>query len=492
MSAPLLRRAGQAARAGLRAPPSTIPRHGFLHPVDLERRPARARRVRRDARRPRVRGPRPRRRARRRPDLVYTFDPLLVTDRGAIPLRPGKPNRAPASPTPSRPGRAPPASRPSGRIEAPGTIEGGDTFWLRPDLFCIGRTLRTNDAGRPAARRARRRRRPDLRRPVLARARPSSSTSCRSSRRSPTTSPSSTCRCCRSGCGSCSRELGIRLVEVPEEEFPTLGCNVLAVRPGVVILAEGNPRTAAALAAAGCEVHAYPPTEVGDQRLGRADLHDPADPAWLTPRRGGRDGGGRGRRERSSPTSRRSSGSRASPGPRRPSRPGPPTALRELGLAVEVVRPGPGRRSAPTRPGRARRCRGRRCRSSSAGPAAPGGRRLILSGHLDVVPPGDPATWTADPWGGEIRDGALYGRGACDMKGGVAAILAAVRALGARGRPRPARRRAGRRARAVRGGRRAGHAGRDPGRRRPATWRSSPSRRTSTSSSPTPARSRSG
>jgi N-dimethylarginine dimethylaminohydrolase len=35
----------------------------------------------------------------------------------------------------------------AGRIEAPGTIEGGDTFWLRPDLLCIGRTLRTNDAG---------------------------------------------------------------------------------------------------------------------------------------------------------------------------------------------------------------------------------------------------------------------------------------------------------------------------------------------------------
>jgi acetylornithine deacetylase len=62
-----------------------------------------------------------------------------------------------------------------------------------------------------------------------------------------------------------------------------------------------------------------------------------------------------------------------------------------------------------------------------------GGRRVVLSGHLDVVPPGDPATWTADPWGAEIRDGALYGRGACDMKGGVASILAAVRALGTTG-----------------------------------------------------------
>src|SRR6478735_3224981 len=34
-----------------------------------------------------------------------------------------------------------------GRIEAPGTVEGGDTFWLRPDVFCIGRSLRTNGDG---------------------------------------------------------------------------------------------------------------------------------------------------------------------------------------------------------------------------------------------------------------------------------------------------------------------------------------------------------
>jgi acetylornithine deacetylase len=64
---------------------------------------------------------------------------------------------------------------------------------------------------------------------------------------------------------------------------------------------------------------------------------------------------------------------------------------------------------------------------------SPGGRRVVLSGHIDVVPPGDPATWSADPWGGEIRGGALYGRGACDMKGGVASILGAVRALVASG-----------------------------------------------------------
>jgi acetylornithine deacetylase len=62
-----------------------------------------------------------------------------------------------------------------------------------------------------------------------------------------------------------------------------------------------------------------------------------------------------------------------------------------------------------------------------------GGRRILLVGHVDVVPPGDRATWSVDPWAAEVRDGRMYGRGACDMKGGVVAILAAVRALVASG-----------------------------------------------------------
>jgi acetylornithine deacetylase len=61
----------------------------------------------------------------------------------------------------------------------------------------------------------------------------------------------------------------------------------------------------------------------------------------------------------------------------------------------------------------------------------PGGRRIVLVGHSDVVPPGDRATWSVDPWAGEVRAGELYGRGACDMKGGVAAILGALRAVAA-------------------------------------------------------------
>jgi dimethylargininase len=195
------------------------------------------------------------------PDLVYPFDPLLVTDRGAIPLRPGKPNRADEPAVLEAWTEA--AGIPTlGRIDPPGTIEGGDTFWLRPDLFCIGRTLRSNASGvfqladlvggdvrvfdvpywkgpaelihlmsviSPVA--------DDLvvvYLPLLP-----------------------------VGLWELLVDLDIRMVEVPEAEFPTLGCNVLAVRPGVVIMAEGNPETAAALAAAGCEVHTYPATQIG-------------------------------------------------------------------------------------------------------------------------------------------------------------------------------------------------------------------------------------
>ncbi|HEX5325702.1 MAG TPA: succinyl-diaminopimelate desuccinylase [Acetobacteraceae bacterium] len=48
---------------------------------------------------------------------------------------------------------------------------------------------------------------------------------------------------------------------------------------------------------------------------------------------------------------------------------------------------------------------------------------ICFAGHTDVVPPGAPA-WTADPFAGELRDGVLYGRGACDMKGAIAAFVA--------------------------------------------------------------------
>jgi succinyl-diaminopimelate desuccinylase len=65
------------------------------------------------------------------------------------------------------------------------------------------------------------------------------------------------------------------------------------------------------------------------------------------------------------------------------------------------------------------------------GTAAP---HLMLTGHTDVVPPGDEAKWTHAPFASEIAEGVLYGRGAVDMKGAIAAkIAAAIEYLGAHG-----------------------------------------------------------
>ena len=195
------------------------------------------------------------------PDLVYAFDPLLVTDRGAIPLRPGKPNRAKEPAVLER--WMTRAGIPTlGRIEGPGTIEGGDTVWLRPDLFCIGRTLRTNASG--VAQLA------DLiggdvRVFDLPYWRGPAELIHLMSVISPVADDLAVVYLplLPVGLWELLLDLDYRLIEVPDDEFPTLGCNVLAVRPGVVILADGNPTTAAALAAAGCEVHTYPAKEIG-------------------------------------------------------------------------------------------------------------------------------------------------------------------------------------------------------------------------------------
>ena len=86
-----------------------------------------------------------------------------------------------------------------------------------------------------------------------------------------------------------------------------------------------------------------------------------------------------------------------------------------LGLRPEIVRSGAGRPSVVASVG------------SGSGPS------LAWNGHLDTVPTGALDTWSVDPFAGEVVDGRLIGRGACDMKGPIAAALAAAAALGRAG-----------------------------------------------------------
>ena len=57
------------------------------------------------------------------------------------------------------------------------------------------------------------------------------------------------------------------------------------------------------------------------------------------------------------------------------------------------------------------------------------GPHLVLNGHVDVVPVGDPTAWSVDPWSGAVSDGRVFGRGACDMKGGLACQVMAATVL---------------------------------------------------------------
>ena len=195
------------------------------------------------------------------PDLLYAYDPLIITDRGAIPLRPGKLTRQ-VEPAAIEAWTLAHGIPTIGRIEAPGTIEGGDTFWLRPDLFVIGRTLRTNDAG---ARQLVALVGGDVRVFDVPYYKGNDDLVHLMSVIHPIADDLAVVRLplLPVGLWRLLQDMGYRLIEVPDEEFDTLGVNVLVVRPGVVITAAGNPQVAAALAAAGCEVHTYDASEIG-------------------------------------------------------------------------------------------------------------------------------------------------------------------------------------------------------------------------------------
>jgi acetylornithine deacetylase len=103
--------------------------------------------------------------------------------------------------------------------------------------------------------------------------------------------------------------------------------------------------------------------------------------------------------------------------------------MRAAGLAVRLWEPEP----ADLPPSRYPIPRGHHFRGRpqlvATATGAGGGRTLLLNGHVDVVTVEPRELWSSDPFAGDLRDGRVFGRGSCDMKGGVAAMLLAVEVL---------------------------------------------------------------
>jgi N-dimethylarginine dimethylaminohydrolase len=200
------------------------------------------------------------------PDAVYTYDPALVADAGAILLRPGKDARR----TEVEPMRA--ALEAAGvpvaaALEAPACAEGGDTMWLDEHTLLVGRGYRTNDAGIAALAAAL----PDVEVVAfdLPHLRGRGEVLHLLSLISPLAEdlalvylPLLPVRLVELLEGR-----GIAMVEVPDEEFDTMACNVLALAPRVGLTLEGNDETRRRLEAAGVDVLTY----AGDELSRKGD-----------------------------------------------------------------------------------------------------------------------------------------------------------------------------------------------------------------------------
>ena len=236
------------------------PAHGFLHPVDLQRA-----RAEHDGFAATLRGlgvvVNELGVETEDPDLVYTFDASLVTDRGVILLRSGKANRVGEETFHAAWYKAH-GIPVIGAIEAPGTVDGGDTFWIDSETLCIGRTLRTNRSGREqlAAIWG-----GDVRFFDVPYGDGPEKLIHLLSVISPVDDDLAVVYLplLPVGLWEMLRERGVGMISVSPEEFDSLGPNVLAVRPRVVVVAAGNPMTAKRLREHGVEVHEVPLDEVG-------------------------------------------------------------------------------------------------------------------------------------------------------------------------------------------------------------------------------------
>ena len=195
------------------------------------------------------------------PDAMYVYDPLLVGDDGAVLLRPGKElRRDEPGALAADLGRA--AVPVAAAIEAPGSIEGGDTVWLDERTLLVGRGYRTNAAGVEQLAEAF----PDVE--VLSYDLPHWNGRGEVMHLMSLISPLDDDlalvypRLAPVRLLELLVERGIRPVEVPDEEFETMGPNVLAVGPRRAVALEGNDETRRRLERAGVDVVTYRGDEI--------------------------------------------------------------------------------------------------------------------------------------------------------------------------------------------------------------------------------------
>jgi N-dimethylarginine dimethylaminohydrolase len=195
------------------------------------------------------------------PDAIYTHDPVLVGDEGAVLLRPGKEERR-GEPAGIEHALAAAGVPVAFRMDGAATAEGGDTVWLDHDTLLVGHGYRTNAAGIEALRRAF----PDAEVVVfdLPHWRGPSEVMHLMSFLSPLDrdlavvyAPLAPVRLLE-----LLAERGIRIVEVPAEEFDSMGPNVLALGPRRALALEGNDETRRRMERAGVDVVTYRGEEI--------------------------------------------------------------------------------------------------------------------------------------------------------------------------------------------------------------------------------------
>ncbi len=196
-------------------------------------------------------------------DALYCRDASIVTDQGVILCRMGKSQRQ-AEPSMQQKVYESMGIPILGRIEAPGTLEGGDVAWLDRNTLAVGHSYRTNPSGIEQLTALLDPMEVEVIVVQLPHFRGPTDVFHLMSILSPLDRDLAAVYSPLMPIAfrNLLLERGYQLVEVPESEFDSLGCNVLATGPRQCIMARGNPLTARALLDAGCAVSTYPGNEI--------------------------------------------------------------------------------------------------------------------------------------------------------------------------------------------------------------------------------------